>query len=208
MRHNMKVLAPTKGVGMAKFEEMSSYVSDASRYAVCGEMASVIGVKDSDTKDKLAFESIEIALSKAREVGVEDSQVPYLCQFCQYWHLGKNIRIGLDDRIFYIPKRETHLLREEVKPDRPLARSVAELQMLSHNTLTSEVFKLERLMKQNKLQRFNLHKLQSFTISPQYRALVWALHLPAQRQAVFLKTSRDIVYRSRAGDYWGDDIEL
>ena len=87
---------------MTKFEEMSSYVSDASRHAVCGEMASAIGVKDSVTKDKLAFETIEIALSKAREVRVEDSQVPYLCQFCQFWHLGKNIRIGLDERIFYI----------------------------------------------------------------------------------------------------------
>jgi hypothetical protein len=187
---------------------MSSYVSDASRHAVCGEMASAIGVKDSVTKDKLAFETIEIALSKAREVRVEDSQVPYLCQFCQFWHLGKNIRIGLDERIFYIPKRETHLLREEVKPDRPLARSVAELQMLSHNTPASEVFKLERLINQNKLQRFNLHKLQSFAINPQYRAIIWALHMPAQRQPVFLKTSRDIVYRSRAGDYWGEDIEL
>ena len=193
---------------MTKFEEMSSYVSDTSRHAVCGEMASAIGVKDSVTKDKLAFETIEIALSKAREVRVEDSQVPYLCQFCQFWHLGKNIRIGLDERIFYIPKRETHLLREEVKPDRPLDRSVAELQMLSHNTPASEVFKLERLINQNKLQRFNLHKLQSFAINPQYRAIIWALHMPAQRQPVFLKTSRDIVFRSRAGDYWGEDIEL
>lgn len=193
---------------MTKFDEMSSYVSDASRHAVCGKMASVIGVKDSDTKDKLAFGSIEIALSKAKEVGVEDTQVPYLCQFCQFWHLGKNIRIGFDERIFYIPKREIHLLREEVKPDRPLARSAAELQMLSHNTPTPEVFKLERLMKQNKLQRFNIHKLQSFTINPQYRAIIWALHMPAQRQPVFLKTSRDIVFRSRAGDYWEEDIEL
>lgn len=193
---------------MTKFDEMSSYLSDASRHAVCGEMASVISVKESDTKDKLAFESIEIALSKAREVGVEDSQVPYLCQFCQFWHLGKNIRIGFDERIFYIPKREIHLLREEVKPDRPLAKAAAELQMLSHNTPTLEVFKLERLMKQNRLQRFNIHKLQSFTINPQYRAIIWALHMPAQRQPVFLKTSRDIVFRSRAGDYWAEDIEL
>lgn len=204
----MQVPAPAQGVDMTKFEEMSSYVNDASRNAVCGEMASIIGVKDSDTKDKLAFETIEIALSKAREVGVDSSQVPYLCQFCQFWHLGKNIRIGHDDRIFYIPKKDTHFLREEVKPDRPLAKSVIELMMLSHNTPTAEVFKLERLIKQNKLQRFNLHKLQSFTINPQYRAVIWALHLPAQRQPVFLKTSRDIVYRSRAGDYWGEDIEL
>lgn len=66
----MQVPAPAQGVDMTKFEEMSSYVNDASRNAVCGEMASIIGVKDSDTKDKLAFETIEIALSKAEKSGL------------------------------------------------------------------------------------------------------------------------------------------
>ncbi len=191
---------------MTKFEEMSSYVADVSRYSVCGEMASSIGADDNRNKDKLAFESIEIALSKAREMAVEAVQVPYLCQFCQFWHLGKNIRIGSEERVFYLPKRATHILREEVKPDRPLARSALDLEMSSHTPPLAEVYNLEKLVERNKLQRFNLHKLQSFTINPQYRAIIWALHMPAQRQPVFLKTSHDIVFRSRAGDYWEDDI--
>ncbi len=194
--------------GMSKFEEMSSYVSDKSRFSVCGEMAFTIGVADSDTKDKLAFESREMALSKAKEVGVLDLQVPYLCQFCQFWHLGKNVNIGEEERVYYIPRRIEHIIRDEVKEDRPLYQEVINFKMENHNTPTSEIFKLERLMKQNKLPRFNLHKLQAFHINPQYRAVVWALHMPLQRQPVFLKTDNDIVYRSRAGDYWGQDIRL
>jgi len=193
---------------MSKFEEMSSYVSDKSRFSVCGEMAFTIGVADSDTKDKLAFESREMALSKAKEVGVLDLQVPYLCQFCQFWHLGKNVNIGEEERVYYIPRRIEHIIRDEVKEDRPLYQEVINFKMENHNTPTSEIFKLERLMKQNKLPRFNLHKLQAFHINPQYRAVVWALHMPLQRQPVFLKTDNDIVYRSRAGDYWGQDIRL
>jgi len=194
--------------GMSKYEEMSSYVSDKSRFAVCGEMAFKIGVADSDTKDKLAFESKEMALSKAKEVGVLDQQVPYLCQFCQFWHLGKNINIGAEERVYYIPKRSQHFIRDEVKQDRPLYQEVINFKMEDHNTPTSEIFKLERLMKQNKLPRFNLHKLQALHINPQYRAVVWALHMPSQRQPLFLKIDNDIVYRSRAGDYWGQDIRL
>ena len=193
---------------MTKYEEMSSYVRDATRYAVCGEMASVIGVTDSDTKDKLAFENIESAIAKAREVGVLNDQVPYLCQFCQFWHLGKNFKLGLDERVFYLPRRSKHFYRQEVKEDRPLYNELANYGFTNHETQSSEVFKLERLIKQNKIQRFNLHKLQIFTANAQYRAVVWALHLPENRQAVFMKTDRDIIFRSRAGDYWGDDIEI
>jgi len=187
---------------MSKFEEMSSYVRDKSRFAVCGEMSIKIAEADTDTKDKLAFESVEMALSKAKEVGVLDQQVPYLCQFCQFWHLGSNTNIGAEERVFYIPKRISYLTRGEVKQGRPLYDHVSSFKMENHNTPTNEIFKLERIVKQNNLPRLNLYKLQEFRISPQYRAVVWALHMPSKRQPVFLKTDNDIIFRSRAGDYW------
>lgn len=193
---------------MSRFEEMSSYITDPGRYAVCGEMASIIGNGNSDTKDKLAFESKELALSKAKNVGVESEQVAYLCQFCQYWHLGKNVRIGAESRTFLLPYKKDYKVRKEIKLDRPLYLAIEKLKIAQFVPAAIDEFKMDKIVSRNKLKSLNVHRLGAFTVSPEDRAIVWALHLPSLGQPLVLKANKNFVFRSRAGDYWGDDIEV
>jgi len=207
-KHNMQVLVPSKrGAHLSKYQEMFSYINDPSRYAVCGEMSNILGKLESDTKEKLIFKSKELALSKAVEVGVANEQVPYLCQFCQHWHLGKNSRIGKDERTFVLPNKSNYLLRDEVIEGSPLDTESAKMAFQSFSIMAFEEFKLDKLASRNKFS-INPHRLKLVTINPQYRAVAWALHLPSQDQPLILKIGSNFVFRSRAGDYWGDDIVL
>lgn len=187
---------------MSKAEQIKSYVNDISRNAVCGEMIHKFANGPNETKNKLCFESRNQALTYIRANDVGRDQVPYLCQFCQTWHLGSSSKVGVEERNFIITGYGDLIVRSEVIEDRPLYAAIYELDLQKRKLTTNELISFQKALDEYGL--FNIApNVRTFTATPQMRAIVWAIHVAAPRQAVMLiKPNGRLVFKRNASDFW------
>lgn len=192
---------------MSKSKDIQSYVNDYSRNAVCGEMIRQYATGNNETKSKLCFLSRDQARSYSKSANVDKEQVPYLCQFCQTWHLGSSWKIGTQERDFIVTGYGELQMRPEVVEDTPLFNSVRELELQKYKLSTNELISFQKALDENRLFNISPTSVRLFKATPQMRAIVWAIHRAAPNQVVMIiKPDGRLAFRRNAGDLWSKGL--
>lgn len=199
---------------MTKRDEITKYVNDIDHVSICPAMAKQFATEEYDSvfagykKDKLKFTSREEATNFAERNGWQNEQVAYICQYCFHWHLGGSAKIGTEPRNFAIAVYGNIKTRVELVEygQSPLLVAIQSLQVEPFEANHIEGPKLQNIIRRCELKD-TPKKIRKFSLTPQERAVLWAIHLPKQQQPCFLRVGQyDFAYRSHAGDYWSEFV--
>ncbi len=192
---------------MSRGKNIENYVNDVSRNAVCGEMILKFSNGPNETKNKLCFESSSEAMGYSKAHEVAKDQVPYLCQFCQSWHLGNSSKLGREERSFIVTGYGDLMMRPEVVEGTPLYNAVLNLDPQKHKLTTNELISFQKALDEHGLFNITPTSARMFKATPQMRAVVWAIHSAAPRQVVMLiSPSGRLIYKRNATDYWAKHL--
>ena len=192
---------------MSKGKNIERYVNDVSRNAVCGEMILKFSNGPNETKNKLCFQSNLEATAYAKTHEVNKDQIPYLCQFCQSWHLGSSAKVGRQQRDFIVTGYGDLKLRSEIVEGTPLSLAVEQLELEKRRLTTNELISFQNALDEHGLFNIAPTSARMFSATPQLRAVVWAIHRAAPGQVVMLiKPNGRLVFKRNASDLWSKHL--